>query len=63
MEDHCVVVWAGFVDGHLDYLPSKDNYDADHMWRPALFRTRAEARRRYRDVRRLVIDERDAIRQ
>ena len=60
---HTIVVWAGFVDGHLDCLPSTDNYDAEPTWRPAIFRTRAEARRRYCDVRRLVIDERGAIRQ
>ena len=56
-----VIVWAGFVDGHLDFNPVKDAYEADSTMRPALYRTRAEARKRYFDVRRIVIDEHDAV--
>jgi hypothetical protein len=61
MDEKRIVVWAGFIDGHLDLMPAQDAYSNGHYLRPALFRTRAEARRRYSDVRRVVINEHDAV--
>lgn len=54
-----LIVWAGFVDGHLDFITADDAYGFCRQ--PCLYRTRAEARERYTDVRRVVIDEHDAV--
>ncbi len=54
-----VKAWAGFTSGQLDRWIACDEYDyADGIHTNyAIFRTRAEAKARYQDVRRVVIRE------
>jgi hypothetical protein len=53
--------WGGFSEGHLhvDYVNDGwGGFDAEHLsLRPALFRTRKEAREQYCDVRKVIVTE------
>lgn len=46
------LAWGGFYEGKLDAWAALDTND-----QLAVFKTRKEARRRYQDVRRIVIRE------
>lgn len=49
-----VKAWGGFSDGKLDWYVADQNF-AWEATLPAIFRSRAEARERYEDYRRVTI--------
>lgn len=55
---HC---WAGFTDGHIDKMSVNDGYGGFEAWPNsvmlALYTSRALAKKRYEDVRRVEIRE------
>ena len=50
------VMWAGFSEGRLHCYVVDDFFGGEHhSVRPAIFRTRKEAREQYIDVRAVVV--------
>ena len=56
-----ILMWGGFVDDKLDVRVTSVGFGGweslETHWAPAVFKSRAEARRQYQDVRRVEIRE------
>lgn len=51
-----MILWGGFSGGRLNIDTVNDYWGGDHqILRPAIFRTRREAREQYQDVRKLIV--------
>ena len=55
------IFWGGFVDGKLDVTPVDMGWGGfgtgDIVQLPCIFRTKADAKKKYQDVRKLEVKE------